>query len=152
VIGRGAALDELYREVILEHSRGPRNRRRLDDPTIAHRDTNPLCGDEVEVELRIEGDRIVELGFQGRGCAISQASASMMTEALEGRTLREAGATVDAFQAMLTGDAGTDAAHLGDLEALAGVRRFPVRVRCATLAWHALGEALELYQRSPKSS
>jgi nitrogen fixation NifU-like protein len=147
VIDRGAPLDDLYREVILDHHRSPRNRRRLGAATVAQRGTNPLCGDEVEVEVRIEGDRVVELGFQGRGCSISQASASMMSEALVGRTLGEVGETVEAFKRMLTGDGAPDEDRLGDLEALAGVRRFPVRVKCATLAWHALGEALELYER-----
>jgi nitrogen fixation NifU-like protein len=147
VTDRGVPLDDLYREVILDHYKNPRNRRRLAEPTIAHRGTNPLCGDEVEVELRIEGDRLVELGFHGRGCAISQASASMMTEALAGRAVGEVAETVAAVKRTLTGDAAVDEERLGDLAALAGVRRFPVRVKCATLGWHTLEEALELYAR-----
>jgi nitrogen fixation NifU-like protein len=142
VIERDTSLDALYREVILDHNRSPRNRRRLGQVTTAQRATNPLCGDEVEVELRIESDRIVELGFQGQGCAISQASASMMTEALTGSSLDEAVETVEAFKRMLTGDGADDEAQPGDLAALAGVRQFPARVKCATLAWHALEEAL----------
>jgi nitrogen fixation NifU-like protein len=143
----GPPLEELYREVILDHHRSPRNRRQLGDATVVRRGTNPLCGDEIEVGLRIDRDRIEELAFQGRGCSISQASASMMTEALAGRTLAEAAETIDAFRRLMSGDGAVDEARLGDLAALSGVRKFPVRVKCATLAWHTLTEALAELER-----
>jgi nitrogen fixation protein NifU and related proteins len=143
------SLDDLYREVILDHYRNPRRRGSLEHPD-AHADgQNPLCGDEISLDLALEGDRITDVRLQGRGCSISQASASMMAEAVAGRTVAEARALMHRFKAMMQieeGESGIDAtrpgAALGDLEALQGVRRFPVRIKCADLAWVTLAEAL----------
>jgi nitrogen fixation NifU-like protein len=140
-------IDQLYREVVLEHAREPHHHGRLPSPTVAHRGNNPVCGDAIELSLRIEGDRLEEVAFVGEGCAISQAAASLLTDLLRGRTLEEVGRIEAAFKRMLSGDGAVDEALLGDAIALHGVRRFPRRVRCAALAWATLHEALELYQR-----
>ena len=144
------SLDDLYREVILDHYRNPRRRGALEHPD-AHADgQNPLCGDEISLDLALDGDRITDVRLQGRGCSISQASASMMAEAISGRTIAEVEALIHRFKAMMEiepGDPGIDTdrpgAALGDLEALQGVRRFPVRIKCADLPWATLAEALE---------
>ena len=144
------SLDDLYREVILDHYRNPRRRGALEHPD-AHADgQNPLCGDEISLDLAFDGDRIADARMQGRGCSISQASASMMAEAVAGKTIAEVEALIHRFKAMMEiepGDAGIDpsrpGAALGDLEALQGVRRFPVRIKCADLPWATLAEALE---------
>jgi nitrogen fixation NifU-like protein len=137
-----AQLDDLYREVILDHYRSPHRRGTLKAPTARHEGYNPLCGDEVTVEIKTTDDRIEDVAFRGGGCSISQASASMMADAIVGKTVPEARSLFKQFTAMMQGE-DVDPEALGDLEALAGVRRFPVRVKCATLAWHTLGEALD---------
>jgi nitrogen fixation NifU-like protein len=139
--------DDLYREVILDHYRSPRNQGRLDPPSVATRGSNPLCGDEVELWLAFEGGRIAAVAFEGQGCSISQASASLMTEVIRGKSAADATALLGHFRTMMADDGvplPQDAA-LGDLEALQGVRRYPVRVRCALLAWNVLQEGLDLY-------
>jgi nitrogen fixation NifU-like protein len=144
------SLDDLYRAVILDHYRNPRRRGSLAHPD-AHADgQNPLCGDEISLDLALDGDRITDVRLQGRGCSISQASASMMAEAIAGKTIAEVAALTHRFKAMMEiepGDPGIDesrpGAALGDLEALQGVRRFPVRIKCADLPWATLAEALE---------
>jgi nitrogen fixation NifU-like protein len=138
-----AELDDLYKEIILDHYRNPRHRGSLSAPTAAHEGLNPLCGDEVTVELLVDGDRISDVAYKGSGCSISQSSASMMTEAINGKPLQEVKRLKEAFTGMMRGDENIDPESLGDLEALSGVRKFPVRVKCATLAWHTLEEALE---------
>jgi nitrogen fixation NifU-like protein len=136
------ALEELYREVILDHYRHPRNRGRLEGRGTASVDLqNPTCGDEVRLSVALNGGRISDVRFEGRGCSISMASASMMTEAVKGRTVDDAVALQAAFKAMLRGEPA-DEQRLGDLVALSGVAKFPVRVKCATLAWNALVRAL----------
>ena len=143
------SLDDLYREVILDHYRNPRRRGALEHPD-AHADgLNPLCGDEISLDLALDGDRIADVRLQGRGCSISQASASMMAEAIAGKTIAEVESLIRRFKAMMEiepGDAGIDPARpgaaLGDLEALQGVRRFPVRIKCADLPWATLAQAL----------
>jgi nitrogen fixation NifU-like protein len=135
-------LDDLYREVIKDHSRSPRNAGVLEQPTCHARGENPLCGDQLFVTAEVRDGRIRDVRFRGSGCAISTASASMMTEAVRGRTPQEAGALVDEFRRMATGGPH-DAARLGKLAAFAGVGRFPARVKCATLPWHTLKAALE---------
>lgn len=137
-------LDDLYQEILLDHNRNPRNFGDLPEANRTARGYNPLCGDQVEVFLDIEGDRIEKIRFKGSGCAISQASASMMTALLKGKTVAEAKDIFGKFHKMLTGPAGTgpDPADMGELEAFAGVREFPMRVKCATLVWHTLQEAL----------
>lgn len=135
-------LESLYQEVILSHYRRPRNRRELERADARVHMNNPTCGDEIVLAVRMEGDRIVEVGFTGQGCSISQASASMMTSLLEGRTLAEADQLADAFRDLVHGRSTPERNRaLGDLRALAGVSRFPARVRCALLAWNALEEA-----------
>jgi len=138
-----AELDELYKEIILDHYRNPRHRGSLASPNATHEGLNPLCGDEVTVELLVDGDRVADVAYKGSGCSISQSSASMMTEAIYGKPLGEVKRLSEAFTAMMRGEENIDPESLGDLEALSGVRKFPVRVKCATLAWHTLEEALE---------
>lgn len=136
-------LSSLYQQLILEHYKSPRNRGELPDADHVVEMRNPTCGDEVRLQLRIEDGRIAAARFTGEGCSISQASISMMTQLLQGRTLEEAKALGVRFTQMMHGDA--EAARdksLGDLRALAGVSRFPVRVKCALLGWNALDEAL----------
>jgi nitrogen fixation protein NifU and related proteins len=141
-------LRELYQDIILDHGRHPRNLRALEHPTHLARGHNPLCGDRVTVYLAIEGDHIADVSFEGRGCAISTAAASLMTEVLKGKTLDEAGQLFAQFHATVTG--GTPE-ELPDtlkedaerLEPLAGVKAYPVRVKCATLPWHAFEAALK---------
>ncbi len=135
-------LQDLYQEVILDHNKRPRNFRVLDGGRQAE-GYNPLCGDRFTVYLQIDNGLIKDVSFQGSGCAISKASASLMTESVKGKSIEEAKATFDEFQKMLTGptDAPTD--NLGKLTVLAGVRQFPVRVKCASLAWHTLKSAVE---------
>jgi nitrogen fixation NifU-like protein len=138
-------LRELYQELILDHNRKPRNRRAMADAT-AHADgVNPLCGDKVQVFVRLDGDRIADVSFDGQGCAISTASASLMTTELKGKTLAEAREIFERFHTMVTGEPGTpvDEGSLGKLVALQGVCEFPVRVKCATLAWHTLKAAID---------
>ncbi|MCS7301729.1 MAG: SUF system NifU family Fe-S cluster assembly protein [Fimbriimonadales bacterium] len=136
-------LDELYQEIILDHYRHPRGRGELEPPKITQEGFNPSCGDEVVLELRVEDGRISDIRFHGRGCSISQASASMLTESVKGKTLAEAHALIQQVLALVKGESEGDPDALGDIVALAGVRKFPVRVKCATLAWHALEEALK---------
>jgi nitrogen fixation NifU-like protein len=137
-----ADLEDLYRDIILDHYRHPRHRGSLTNPMASHEGLNPLCGDEVTVDLAVKDGRIAEIAYRGSGCSISQSSASMMTEAALGKKLEEAKHLIDSFTAMMRGADDIDPETLGDLEALSGVRKFPVRVKCATLAWHTLDEAL----------
>lgn len=139
-------LTDLYQEIILDHNRRPRNYRVLEHPTHSAEGFNPLCGDQLTVALKVADDRIVDIAFQGEGCAISKASASLMTVRLKGKTLEEAKREFGEVLTMLTGseeESDEPPRHLGNVAALRGVRRFPVRVKCATLAWHALEAAIE---------
>ena len=138
-------LRSLYQEVLLDHYRRPRNFGALAHPTGRAEGHNPLCGDRVTIEVGVEGGRLAEIGFQGSGCAISIASASLMSEALRGATLEDVARLSERFRAALTTPGGPPptSEDLGKLEALVGVREFPMRVKCATLAWHALAAALE---------
>jgi nitrogen fixation NifU-like protein len=166
-------LEDLYREIILDHYRNPRNRGELPTPP-AHAETgfNPLCGDEITVYLQLDGDRLTDVKLNGQGCSISQSSASMMSTAVKGKSVAETRATIRTFKSMMSiheqrldgpadvdpgQDAGTDGAtdpslagpglepavSLGDLEALQGVVKFPVRIKCATLSWNTLTQALD---------
>jgi nitrogen fixation NifU-like protein len=137
----------LYQEIILDHNRSPRNWGPLPDATLSVKGHNPLCGDRLELWVKFDGDRIVDLSFTGEGCAISKASASMMTQAIKGKTRDEAEALFERFHALVTGGGSGDTEgggreSLGRLQAFAGVARLPMRVKCASLAWHALHEAL----------
>jgi nitrogen fixation NifU-like protein len=137
-------LRELYQQVILDHNRAPRNFRALLHPTGTAEGYNPLCGDRITVELEVDGGVIRDLAFQGSGCAISKASASMMTAALKGRTLAEAADMFERFHRMVTAEPRDDEAveGLGRLAVFAGVREFPGRIKCATLPWHTVRAAL----------
>lgn len=136
-------LRDLYQEVILDHNRHPRNFRSVEPHSHEANGYNPLCGDRVTIELSIEGGVIADIGFQGDGCAISTASASIMTEALEGKTIEEAQVLFDQFHDLVTRDDAYPEPTLGKIAVLAGVRDYPMRVKCATLAWHTLHAALE---------
>ena len=138
-------LRELYQEVVLDHSKSPRNFHALADASSDAEGYNPLCGDQVKVSVRIENDRVADAHFEGAGCAISTASASMMTESLKGKTLAEGNNLFEWFHRLLTAppDLGAPAGPLGKLAVFSGVREFPVRVKCATLAWHTLKAALD---------
>ena len=138
-----AEIDELYRELILDHYRHPRNRGSIESPTVSRQGYNPLCGDEIVVDLLVNGGVVEDVAVRGGGCSISQSSASMMSEAIVGRTVDEVESLFGGFTAMMRGSDDVDLDSLGDLEALMGVRKFPVRVKCATLAWHTLREALQ---------
>ena len=136
------SLDDLYRETILDHYSHPRNRGVVEPADVSRDGANPLCGDEVRVTLRTRDGIVEDVRFEGKGCSISQASASMMTEQVKGRPVADAARLIAAFKAMMhNGAVPTDG--LGDLEALQGVRKFPVRVKCATLSWITLELALE---------
>jgi nitrogen fixation NifU-like protein len=154
-----AGLEDLYREIILDHYRSPRNRGELEAPPAYRAEGfNPLCGDEIIVTFTLDDEGVIaEVGFAGQGCSISQASASMMTSAVKGRTLDEARSVMRSFKGMMSiheaeldGEAGNETeadadppAMLGDLEALRGVVRFPVRIKCATLGWNTLDQAID---------
>ena len=141
-------LRSLYEEVILDHNRNPRNYpKKPDDCNCTAHGHNPLCGDEVQVHVRLQDGVIQDIGFEGQGCAISTASASLMTEALKGKSEAEAALLFDALHSLLTDrvcdDSDAAAERLGKLTVLGGVKEFPMRVKCATLAWHTLAAALE---------
>jgi len=146
-VDRDVELDELYREIILDHYRSPRNRGSLDQPSATSEGDNPLCGDEVRIDLAIRDGRVSDVRFEAKGCSISQASASMMTEAIKGRSLEEVESLFEMFKGMMYSADEVDVEALGDLEALQGVRKFPVRVKCATMAWNTLEEALEEFSK-----
>jgi nitrogen fixation NifU-like protein len=136
-------LSDLYQEVILDHNRRPRNFRVLEHATHQAEGYNPLCGDRLSLFLTLDGDVITDVGFQGSGCAISKASASLMTDCLKGTAVGDARALFDRFHRMVTTPPDVEVEDLGKLSALAGVREFPVRVKCASLAWHTLKAALD---------
>jgi nitrogen fixation NifU-like protein len=138
-----ADLRDLYQELILEHSKNPRNYRELAGASHSVEGFNPLCGDHFTVYLNLEGDVITDISFQGTGCAISKSSASVMTQALKGKTRQQAEVLFNRFHNLVTGKPQEDAEDLGKLAAFSGVAEFPVRVKCATLAWHAVHAALE---------
>jgi nitrogen fixation NifU-like protein len=133
-------LKELYRDVILDHNRSPRNFGRLDPADATAVGRNPLCGDKLDVTLRMEGDRLADVRFEGQGCAISVASASLMSEAVKGRRREEIEQLYRQVHALMTGHPGSS--DLGKLAALGGVAEFPARVKCASLCWHTLNAAL----------
>jgi nitrogen fixation NifU-like protein len=152
-------LEDLYREIILDHYRNPRNRGELVvPPAVAETGFNPLCGDEVTIYVQMDGDVVSDLKLSGQGCSISQSSASMMSTAVKGKTLSEARATIRTFKSMMSvheqrldGEASETEdpqVSLGDLEALQGVVKFPVRIKCATLSWNTLAQALDTAEAS----
>ena len=137
------AVDELYKEVILDHYKNPRNKRGLDTATISCHRNNPLCGDEITIHATLDDGRVTEVAFEGQGCSISQASASMLTEAVAGRPLADAEGLAVSFRSMMEGAIDPDEDTLGDLVALKGVVKYPVRIKCAVLAWDVLQDALK---------
>ena len=137
------SLDELYKEVILDHYRTPRNKGHLDPHDVSLERNNPLCGDEIELFLRFDGDTLEGIAFDGKGCSISQASASMMTEKVKGIKIKDAIALADSIKAMMAGEEDGDPSVLGDLVSLKGVVKYPVRIKCALLGWNTLLEALQ---------
>ena len=145
-------LQDLYQEVILDHNRRPRNFGELPGPARRAEGFNPLCGDRLTLYVDLDGDRIRDLRFVGSGCAISKASASLMTEALRGRTVGEAEALFERFHDMVTSDPAVPVPDLGKLAALAGVREFPARIKCASLAWHTLKAAMRAKSGEPVST
>ena len=137
-------LSDLYQEILLEHNRRPRNFRILEDATHHADGFNPLCGDEISLQLRVDEETVGDVGFQGHGCAISRASASLLTQAVKGGSTSDAMAMFDEFHRMLTEpEAELDYDLLGDLEMLAGVIAYPTRIKCAILAWHTLKAAMD---------
>lgn len=137
------SLEDLYKEVILDHYRTPRNKGRLDPHDIALERNNPLCGDEIELFLKFDGENLQEIAFDGKGCSISQASASMMTEKVKGLSVKDASELATTIKAMMAGESDGDPNVLGDLVSLKGVVKYPVRIKCALLGWNTLVEAIE---------
>ena len=136
------ALEDLYKEVILDHYKNPRNKRPMPDAELSCSKNNPLCGDEIAVFARVEDGAVAEVAFQGQGCSISQSSASMLTEAVQGKSLADAEALATDFRGMMSGEVEPDEDEFGDLVALKGVVKYPIRIKCAVLAWDVLQEAL----------
>jgi nitrogen fixation NifU-like protein len=136
-------LNELYQEVILDHNRRPRNFRTIEHPSHRAQGHNPLCGDRLSLYLQVDDGQISDVAFQGSGCAISKASASLMTDAVKGHSVAEAQQLFERFHRMVTTPPDQPVESLGKLAVLAGVREFPVRVKCASLAWHTLKAALD---------
>ncbi len=135
------SLADLYQEVIMDHYGRPRNRGTIADADVSFELKNPVCGDVIRVDAALEGDTVRDIRFSGQGCSISQASASMMTQLVQGKNLEEARRLIDCFLAMMRGEQG-DYRALGEAQALQGVTKYPVRVKCAALAWHVLEEGL----------
>lgn len=137
------SLEDLYKEVILDHYRTPRNKGRLDPHDVALERNNPLCGDEIELFLKFDGENLQGIAFDGKGCSISQASASMMTEKVKGLSVKDASELAATIKSMMAGESDGDPNALGDLVSLKGVVKYPVRIKCALLGWNTLVEAIE---------
>jgi nitrogen fixation NifU-like protein len=137
------ALDDIYKETILDHYKSPRNKRELPGAELSCTQNNPLCGDEIGIFAHLQDGRVAEVTFQGAGCSISQSSASMMTEAVTGRTVDEALSMASDFRGMMAGEVEPSEDRFGDLVALKGVVKYPIRIKCAVLAWDVLQQALE---------
>ena len=143
-----SGLNELYQEVILDHNKRPRNFRTIEQASHHAEGHNPLCGDRLSLYVQVAGDRIDDVAFLGSGCAISKASASLMTDAVKGQTVEAANALFERFHQMVTTPPDRPVENMGKLSVLAGVREFPVRVKCASLCWHTLKAALERKERT----
>ena len=146
------ALDELYKEVILDHYKSPRNKRGLENPSYTCTRNNPLCGDEIEVDLRVDDGVVAEATFQGAGCSISQSSASMMTEAVKGHSISDAEVAVQRFTQNMSNRTAAPTEMEEELDALQGVKRYPARVKCALLPWTTLRETVDLYRHREPSN
>jgi nitrogen fixation NifU-like protein len=140
-------LDELYRELILDHYKHPRHHEPLDHADVIAEGYNPVCGDEIEMQLAFDGERLSGIGIKGRGCSISQASSSMMSELVQGKDIAQIRRLSDEFKQMMMEPDAVVPEDLGDLEALQGVAKFAVRVKCATLAWHTLADGIEQHEK-----
>jgi len=136
------AIDEIYKEVILDHYKAPRNKRELPGATVSCSANNPLCGDEITVSATVEDGKVLDVAFQGAGCSISQSSASMMTEAVAGSRVEDALGLASDFRGMMAGEVEPEEDRFGDLVALKGVVKYPIRIKCAVLAWDVLQDAL----------
>ena len=136
------ALEDLYKEVILDHYKNPRNKRAMPDAELTCSRNNPLCGDEIQVFAHVEDGRVADVAFQGQGCSISQSSASMLTQAVKGKPIGDAEKLAGDFRGMMAGEVEPDEDEFGDLVALKGVVKYPIRIKCAVLAWDVLQEAL----------
>ena len=143
------SLEDLYKEVILDHYRTPRHKGRIEPHDVSLERNNPLCGDEIELFVRFDGDNLDGVAFEGKGCSISLASASMMTEKLQGMSVKAAAELTESIKRMMAGDEEGDLKELGDLVSLKGVVKYPVRIKCALLGWNTLLEALEEAGKSP---
>jgi nitrogen fixation protein NifU and related proteins len=137
------ALDDIYKEVILDHYKHPRNKRALEGAELQCTANNPLCGDEITVFANVEDGMLTEVTYQGAGCSISQSSASMMTEAVEGKSIDDAKDLASRFRSMMAGESEPDEAVFGELVALKGVVKYPIRIKCAVLGWDVLQDALD---------
>jgi nitrogen fixation NifU-like protein len=146
------SLEELYKEVILDHYRAPRNKGRVDPHDVALERNNPLCGDEIELFLKFDGDTLTGIGFEGKGCSISQASTSMMTEKVKGLDAKEARELAESIKRMMAGEEEGDVDRLEDLVSLKGVVKYPVRIKCALLGWNTLLEGLDEAGKAPTPS
>lgn len=140
------SLDDLYREVILDHYKKPRNKRHIDNADIDIEHNNPLCGDEIRIEVLVKDGTVQDLAFEGQGCSISQASASMLTEQAKGKSLENVENLILAFRGLMAGKDDLDDEALGDLVALKGVVKYPVRIKCAVLAWDTLQEGVQSFR------
>ncbi|WP_313803752.1 Fe-S cluster assembly sulfur transfer protein SufU [Cytobacillus sp.] len=136
-------LDTLYRQVIMDHYKNPRNKGVLADDSLTINMNNPTCGDRIQLTLKLEGDKVVDAKFEGEGCSISMSSASMMTQAIKGRNIEDALKLSEVFSLIMQGKDYEDDIDLGDIEALQGVAKFPARIKCATLAWKAMEKGLK---------
>lgn len=144
-------LDSLYRDIIMEHYKYPRGNKKLDDPDMTSEGKNPVCGDEIEMKVKLNGDKIEDISIDCLGCAISVASGSMLADAIKGKSIEEVKRIAAAIKAILKGEKPDEDFDLGDLEALEGVRKFPVRIKCALLSWTTLIEGLKNWENGKKS-
>jgi len=146
----GDNLDDLYRDIIMDHYKSPRGRKKVDKASVKTEGKNPVCGDEIEVALKLNDSKVEDISVECMGCAISIASGSMLADSLRGKTVEEIKKIARVVKAILKGENPPDDIELGDLEALEGVRKFPVRVKCALLAWTTLIEAIEAWEKGEK--
>ncbi len=144
-------LDSLYRDIIMEHYKYPRGKKKLEDPDVTSEGKNPVCGDEIEMKVKLDGDKIEDISVDCLGCAISVASGSMLADTIKGKSIEEVKRIASAIKAILKGEKPDEDFDLGDLESLEGVRKFPVRIKCALLSWTTLIEGLKNWENGKKS-
>ena len=143
-------LDNLYRDIIMEHYKYPRGKNKIEDPDLTSEGKNPVCGDEIEMKVKLDGDTVADISMDCAGCAISVASGSMLADTIKGKTIDEVKKIASAIKAILKGEKPDDDVDLGDLEALEGVKKFPVRIKCALLSWTTLIEGLKNWEAGKK--